>query len=221
MLMRRLQSYMESAQPTCRAACVNHEAGRFSWSNESHDCMFDEDTNNKKMIVLRKLTSFISLPFFFLLSIFTFFQIQSICYYYLMNEHIKMKGFKRIATVVKHSFHTFRQNFVYLQVSWHLSLLTQSSTEFVLVLCLDTLAVGMMAWRGDWQNFCDLEFCIIGTQFEGWLFRTVFVSRCLAPWIEKGGVTNSKLSNKSHMSPQERLEGHSCGQNYITVGKKL
>lgn len=55
-----------------------------------------------KTHIIRKLSCSENWPLlflfhFFLLSIFTFFQIQSICYYYLMNEYIKMKGFKRIA----------------------------------------------------------------------------------------------------------------------------
>lgn len=39
-----------------------------------------------------------------------------------------MKGFKRIATVVKHSFNTFRQNVVYLSAD--LLTLVASDTKF-------------------------------------------------------------------------------------------
>lgn len=176
---------------------------------------FDEDTNNKKIIVLRKLTSFISLPFFFS------------CQY--------LHSFRfRVFVIITWWMNILRwRDLRDLQQWWNIHLIHLGKT---LCICRspDTCRFWhkvrqnlfwfcvwtdlQSGWCGDWQNFCNLEFCIIGTQFEGWLFRTVFVSRCLAPWSEKG---DSKLSNKSHMSPQELLVGHSCGQNYITVGKKI
>lgn len=147
-----------------------------------------------------KLTSFISLPFLYPPLILTSF--QSICYYYLINEQIKMQGFEIIAQLAKHSLNIFKQNFARACVCAHCTRTCPAACRLWHKgrLAVKIFDVGLAKhWRHGILGTLERRF------FEGWLLRGV-CSEMLGTVKWEGGRQTS-----SHVSPQWLSEMHFCG----------